>query len=174
LTLIVLWVGVTSTVSSAEVYQGKVVDADTGEPLVGAAVTVIWYRNPIVYTDRNRTFHSAQETLTDNGGRFSLEVSAGADWSPFTYVGKEPDIVIYQPGYGPLTPGWLREFRSRSDLVEALKKDALVKLPKLETKEELTKFTSLVSLGIGQVALEKIPNLIRRISSIRQILSALV
>lgn len=149
LTLMV-WVALISTASSADVYPGKVVDAVTGEPLVGAVVTVIWYRSAIVSMDRARTFHSAQETLTDIEGKFFLEVSAGVDWHPLFYVVKEPDIVIYQPGYGPLSPKWLREFTGRSDLVESLKKDAVVKLPKLKTKEELTKFTVLFQWELGK------------------------
>jgi hypothetical protein len=164
LTLIVLWFGLISTVASADIYQGKVVDANTGEPLAGAVVAVIWYRNPVVSLYQGRSFHGAQETLTDNEGKFLVEASAAADWSPFTYIVKEPDIVIYQPGYGPLSPSSPREFRSRNDLLEALKRDVVIKLAKLETKEELAKFASLVSLGIGQVALEKIPNLIRAIN----------
>ena len=37
---------------SSDVYHGTVVDEETGEPLEGASVTVIWYRVPFVYMDR--------------------------------------------------------------------------------------------------------------------------
>jgi hypothetical protein len=37
--------------ASAERYYGEVVDEETGKPLEGAVVAVIWYRAPLVYMD---------------------------------------------------------------------------------------------------------------------------
>jgi hypothetical protein len=51
--------------------------------------------------DLARRFQSAQETLTDTDGKFSLEAAPGIDWNLFTVL-KEPDVLIFKPGYGPL------------------------------------------------------------------------
>ena len=42
------------------------------EPLVGAAVTVIWYKAPVVHLASPRDFHSGQETVTDSQGKFNF------------------------------------------------------------------------------------------------------
>lgn len=162
LTIFCVAVTIVQPAHTAELYHGRVVDEETGQPLVGAVVTVIWYKSPIVYMDRTRPFHSAQETLTDSDGKFALEASPEIDWNPFTYVRKPPDVVIYKPEYAPLvpsSPAW-KQVASFGSTAEALKTGSVIKLPKLKTKEELRRFTSLGSL-VGQVPYERIPNLVR-------------
>ena len=125
--------------SAADTYQGQVVDEETGQPLVGAAVTVIWYKTPFVQQERSLYFQNVQETVTDSQGKFELLVSPGVDWNPFTVIIKEPTIVIYQPGYEPVQAMWLLRmgFRSHTEFAAALKKGFVVKLPKLKTDKEL-------------------------------------
>src|SRR5262245_61401337 len=83
-----------SVLSAADLYHGQVVDEETGQPLSGAVVTVIWYTTPVVSMERTRSFLSAQEALTDSDGKFSLLASPAIDWNPFTYVRKPPEVVI--------------------------------------------------------------------------------
>jgi hypothetical protein len=64
---------------AANLYQGRVVDEETGQPLVGAAVTVVWYRTPAVHMERTLYFQSVQDTETDCQGKFSLLASPGTD-----------------------------------------------------------------------------------------------
>ena len=127
-----------------EMYYGQVVTDETGKPLEGAVLTVIWYRAPLVYMDLVRRFQSAQETLTDADGKFSLEAAPGIDWNPFTYVLKEPDVVIFKPGYGPLADGFMRKTNALMPTM-ALRHGAVVKLPKLKTREEEIEFLSAVA-----------------------------
>jgi uncharacterized membrane protein len=68
--MVLLWFGSPSIVS-AETYHGKVVDAETGEPLKGAVVAVVWHKKPILAMGGINYFHNARETLTDSEGRFS-------------------------------------------------------------------------------------------------------
>jgi hypothetical protein len=49
--------------------------------------------------DLARRVQNAQETLTDVDGKISLEAAPGI---LFTYVLKEPDVLKFKPGYGPL------------------------------------------------------------------------
>ena len=139
--LIVLWGVASSHLSAADLYQGRVVDEETGQPLAGAVLTVVWFRSPILGFEGTRDFLSAQETVADSDGKFSLTVSPGIDWNPFSYIRKEPEIVIYQPGYEPTWAGWRdrNKFKSSTEFAEALKKDATIKLPKLKSKEQLGK-----------------------------------
>jgi hypothetical protein len=168
LVLIVLW-GVASTsrhLSAADLYQGRVVDEETGQPLAGAVLTVVWFRSPILGFEGTRDFLSAQETVADSDGKFSLTVSPGIDWNPFSYIRKEPEIVIYQPGYEPTWAGWRErnKFKRPTEFAEALKKSATIKLPKLKSKEELRNFTNVSSLTHITVPYESIPNLIRAVN----------
>ena len=152
------------TMAFGDVYHGTVVDEETGDPLEGASVSVIWYRTPIIQLAGSLYFQNAQETVTDANGKFSLEVSPGIDWSPFTTVVKEQVTVIYKPGYGPFAPGRMpRKFWEYSERVAAFRKGATIKLAKLKTKEEMREFSILSSLGIVRTPHEKIPNLIRNI-----------
>ena len=91
----------------ADVYQGRVVDEETGQPLVGAVVTVVWFRSPIVGMEGTRDFQSAQEAIADSDGKFYLPVSPGSNWNPFSYIREEPrswfiSQVTSQRGLG----GW--------------------------------------------------------------------
>jgi hypothetical protein len=66
-------------------------------------------------------------------------VSVGTDWSPLTYVIKEPQVIIFQPGYDPVRGGWIARhgFQDTANFVAVLKKGAVLKLSKLESKEKL-------------------------------------
>jgi hypothetical protein len=166
--LITVWLTGTdvSLVSAADLYHGRVVDEETGQPLVGAVVTVIWDKSPVVYLERTRTFLSAQEAITDSEGKFALLASPEIDWNPFTSVRKPPSVVIYKPEYAPLTPGspaW-KQVASFGSTAEALKTGPVIKLPKLKTKEQLMQFVDLGVVGVGQVPYVKITQLVRQVN----------
>jgi hypothetical protein len=139
----------------AQTYHGKVVDAETEEPVEGAVVVVVWYKKPLITMDGPTYFHDAKEVLTDPKGEFSLDGSPAIDWNPFTYIVKQPWIVIYKPGYGPLTRTYAIK-RSLPNMEEALEKGAVVRLPKLKTREEQLDVIQL-GLGVTIVPPEKIP-----------------
>ncbi len=158
----------TASVSlAADLYHGRVVDQETGEPLAGAVVTVVWFRSPILGLEGTRDFQSAQETVADGDGKFSLVVSPGIDWNPLTYIRKEPEIVIFQPGYEPTWAGWMRrnKFETSIEFAEVLKKGATVKLSRLKTREELVNFSDLGVFAFPPgVRIQQVPNLIRMIN----------
>ena len=149
--------------SAADIYQGRVVDEETSQPLAGAVVTVVWFRSPIAGLEGTKDFQSAQETVADGDGKFSLVVSPGIDWNPLTYIRKEPEIVIYQPGYEPTWAGWMvrNKFNTMLDLAEALKQGTTVKLSKLKTEQQIRHFSDLGTVAHTVVPNEAIPNLVR-------------
>lgn len=61
----VLWLG--SAPPAQAWYEGRIVDADTKEPVVGAVVFMEWVQS---HFDQGRTYVDAFETVTDDEGRF--------------------------------------------------------------------------------------------------------
>lgn len=75
-------------------FQGRVVDAETGQPIAGAHVMVLWIREPpsLHYT---QWFYDAQETVTDADGRFDIprETRLLTAWV------REPAVSVFAPAY---------------------------------------------------------------------------
>ena len=145
-------------------YHGKVVDEETGDPIAGAVVTVIWYDSQIIHMAQTRSFENAQETVTGGDGSFSLWTWPGISFNPFTYVVSPPDTIIYKAGYAPLSvpTTYDRGYRSYEALADNLKKGIVMKLPKIRTREDALRFTSP---DVGpDVPYQRIPVLIREIN----------
>lgn len=157
----------------AELYHGRVIDEETGEPIAGAVLTVVWYTTPIISMERGMSFLSAQETLTDSDGKFLLLAEPAIDWNPFTIVRKPPDtVVIYKPGYVPLEPGspaW-KQVASFGSTHKALQKGPTIKLPKLKDKEEAWRFSNLGAFAITDVPYDKIPKLLKAVNVQRELI----
>lgn len=76
-------------------FGGRVVDAETGEPLAGAHVMVSWERdhpNPDHWTQR---FYDAEETVTDGSGRFEIPRKTRI----VTVLVSEPRFGVFYAGY---------------------------------------------------------------------------
>lgn len=80
-------------------YRGKVVDADTGEPIKGVAVAGVWgidlfgpAQGPV------STFCDAQEAITDKNGEFIVPRAFCYFFWPFSTLGN-PRFVVFKPGY---------------------------------------------------------------------------
>ena len=146
-------------------YHGKVVDAETDGPIEGAVVVVLWYKKPAISMNGPQDLHKVVEVLTDAEGKFSVDASRGIDWNPGTYVRKEPWIAIFKPGYGPFPRAHVSD-RSIEQIERSLiKEGAILRLPKLKTKNELRKFTEPGDMMIFIIVpYERIPNLIRLIN----------
>jgi hypothetical protein len=156
----------TSLTFAADIYHGKVIDEETGEPLAGASVTVIWYKTPIVQFEGSLYFQSAQETLTDAEGKFSLEAAPGVDWNPFTTIVKKPRLVIYQPRYWPFHPGRMpKEYWDDAYLAEAFKNGVTIKMARVKTEAEMRDIASLSAIGASNVPYDQIPNLLQNVNS---------
>lgn len=116
-------------------YKGKVIDADTKEPIEGAAVLVV-YSNfyPSIAGSISST-GDAQETLTDKNGEFKIpwkiNLYGDAKFIP------DGEVIIFKPGYGVLPS------HKRSTAVGENKswppafKYVLYEIPKLKTREEM-------------------------------------
>jgi hypothetical protein len=70
--LIILSQGCTYAVRYDGTYKGKVIDADTGEPIEGAVVLGTWYTVAHTVAGGVHSYYDARETATDKNGEFSI------------------------------------------------------------------------------------------------------
>ncbi len=118
----------------SDTYRGQVIDAETKEPLVGAVVLAIWYREAPGLGGHGpaEDYHDALEVLTDAQGEFTVPAK-----THLTAIGKirEPELVIYYPGYGYYNGFQVRP--TDKEIIAAYKQRFFhVELRKLKTREE--------------------------------------
>jgi hypothetical protein len=101
--IVVLFVAFVVISQSPFSYKGKVVDADTGEPVKGAVVMLIWYRN---HAFSGSDYFKSRETLTDKSGMFYLKGRCKINFVPITRVG-EPHLHIFKGGYKYFMNPWV-------------------------------------------------------------------
>jgi hypothetical protein len=124
-------------------YDGKVVDAETKEPIEGAAVLVVFYTETWGLTVSQSKFIDAVEVLTDENGEYKIAgkritgIRPLHSWNPHGYV------TIFKPGYGcyPFNEGVKPIFIPNGALPS--NEYVLIELPKLRTKQERLKNTMI-------------------------------
>jgi hypothetical protein len=78
-------------------FKGKVIDAETKEPIEGAVVVAQYYINMLGPTGSHSTLTDVQEGLTDKKGDFNLS-SLTKFINPIS-VGDNTFFLIWKPGY---------------------------------------------------------------------------
>jgi len=115
-------------------FQGRVVDADTGEPIGGAAVLAVYKSSDMSVAGTITRTVDAQETLTDKKGEFKIPESKF--WVKEDAGRPMARLIIFKPRYGafPEHPRSkaLKENKSRP----SADKYIVYELPKLKTREE--------------------------------------
>jgi hypothetical protein len=90
-------------------YWGKVVDADTGEPIAGANVMGVWELEYIAAPQAATTYADVRETISDSEGKFLLPPARTLFLWPFSWIYLE-ELRVYHPGYDSHPPnmqkGW--------------------------------------------------------------------
>lgn len=107
-------------------YRGRVIDAETKEPLAGAAVVAIWDRVKIQLLHSSTVFYDTQETLTDANGEFVIDAPDIEHNAPAQTL--KPRFVIFTPGYASAQGAYqargetidLRRLRTRERRHDAL------------------------------------------------------
>lgn len=84
-------------------YHGRVIDAETKQPIIDAAVLAVWWTESGTYLGIPaphpvEAFYDAQETLTDIKGNFTISGVIEGPIDPQTKL-KEPRFTIFKPGY---------------------------------------------------------------------------
>lgn len=112
----------TAAAPAASAFQGAVVDGNTGEPLEGAVVVVVWRRYSAIAVDHRSVVHKAIERLTDSRGEFSADDSTLL--LPMQF--RSRDVMVFKPGYRTLA----NETRDRRAPLFA---ERVIKLTKIRT-----------------------------------------
>ena len=84
-------------------YWGRVVDANTGEPIVGANVMAKWVMESMAFVAVSRDYADARETVTDAEGRFIVQPARRIWLWPFSWMSLE-NLYVYKPGYDSHPP----------------------------------------------------------------------
>lgn len=114
-------------------FYGKIVDADTGEPIEGVVVLGTWYSEFPGIAGPGKKFYDARETVTDQKGDFSISgkgISVLGNLEPVR-------IMIFKAGYNYVEGTWksFKESFYYKDKVKWEGSKAIIPLNKLTMKE---------------------------------------
>jgi hypothetical protein len=159
-------------------YQGKIIDAETKEPIEGAVVVAVWLEQRAGIPEATTRLKDVKETLTDRDGKWSIVGPEGYEDKIIPgmlqllgiYATRTPNFIIFKPGYcswpngfsidackGKIKPGGNGKIREGET----------VELPKLTKREDRIRAQS-ISLPAGEHADEKCRELIRLINEERR------
>jgi hypothetical protein len=136
LSLPVMYVVIFETIPYYELtgFEGRVIDADTKEPIEGASVLAVYYDQWTSIAGTNTYPIDAQETLTDAKGDFKIpELKKWFGGRPGTV--SESKLMIFKPGYG-LFPAYMSRGAKESRSIESQGKLTVYELPTLTSVEE--------------------------------------
>jgi hypothetical protein len=110
--VILITYGCVQALGIDEAYKGKIIDANTEQPIEGVVVLGTWYTSHFSPAGSTHDLYDARETVTDNKGEFSIP---GMGLSIMSNL--EPmHVLIFKAGYEYLNVPWV-----------SLKKDFLLK-----------------------------------------------
>lgn len=117
-------------------YEGKVIDAQTRQPVKGAVVLGVWNKYQLTVGGAIGEFYDNAEVLTDENGHFKID---GLGVRILTNV-EEMNVMVFKAGYSPLDYGPWSSYKTLtgSKDVEWDGEKMTVPLKKL-SKEELGK-----------------------------------
>jgi hypothetical protein len=152
ISLIVLLGPSTGCIYHKPVFQGKIIDVDTKEPMEGAVVVAFYEKLSMgLGAGANEVIINARETLTNKNGQFRIP-SYTTLIIPIINRDSSTTFIIFKPGYGSVARMNLEEYLSKETGKKAefplfydspTKKirlsSGVVELPKINTREELIK-----------------------------------
>ncbi len=114
-------------------YEGKVIDAETRQPLKGAVALGVWNKYQLTVAGATGEFYDSIEVLTDENGHFKIK---GLGLSLLSNV-DEMDIMIFKAGYTYLGYGPWSSYKTLtgSKYVEWDGKKMTVPLRKISNEE---------------------------------------
>ena len=137
-------------------YRGRVVDAETKEPIAGAAVVAVWMRDKVYPLHSTSVFHGAHEVLTAQDGTFVIDGKDLEQNAPTRTL--KPYFRVFSPGFASYGD---RAFVARGfqDGLFFDRAGTTIGLPRLRTDREWLE--SIARARPSAVPDEAIRNLIR-------------
>ena len=112
-------------------YRGSVIDAETGEPIEGAVVLGVWYKEVPTVAGPKRSYYDARETVTDKNGEFSIPGKGLIVLSNL-----EPmSATIFKAGYNYEVVSWSALFRELHEEIKWEDDKPIITLKKLTMEE---------------------------------------
>src|SRR5215831_16058944 len=152
-------------------YRGKVVDAQTKEPIADAVVLIYWNREaPGLGHGPSEAFLDADEALANERGEFTVGANPPRTWVPGTWVSR-PHLTIFSPGYGYFPMHVSTDVPVRSSGDDELFKDmerrlVVFELPRLASREE--RLRALATVNPLVVPRSRMPEFIKLLNLERQ------
>jgi hypothetical protein len=94
--------------ASERAYQGKVIDAETKEPIEGAVVVAYWWEEKGAFLGSMERLKDVKETLTDRDGKWSI-IGPESDKEKIVrgmlsaiaivWAIRDPSFIVFKPGY---------------------------------------------------------------------------
>lgn len=142
-------------------FRGRVIDAETKQPLEGAVVLAVWENKTPGVAGYGYSYLDSEEVLTDENGRFIVGRHPPTSLVPAWVAG--PRITAFYPGYGFYPYFHISPRGSTREHLEMMQKQELsIELPCLKTRaERLRVIGEALPLEVPR---KKIPNLMRLIN----------
>lgn len=145
-------------------YKGKVIDADIGEPIEGAAVVGVAYIGIVAgIKDAMPFFCDAKEAVTDKNGAFILPKISCLNLWPLAGMNK-PHFVVFKPGYLSYPPRSMEASAFTGVEFKDKRQQQVIKLKKAITYEERRSTLGLVDIS----DVKKTPYLLKLINEERR------
>lgn len=132
-------------------FKGRVLDADTREPIEGAVVVASWLEEMATPTGPTQRLKEVKEVLTNNKGEWVMEGPRGSEggaitalYSFFTgtYYTRPPTFIVFKPGYCSWPAGFGIEAckdRIKPEGSHKVAEGDTIELPKLTRREDRLK-----------------------------------
>jgi hypothetical protein len=157
--------------ASDRTYQGKVIDAETKEPIEGAVVVAYWWEEKGAFLGSLERLRDVKETLTDRDGKWSITgpesdkkkiVRGMLSAIAIVWAIRDPGFIIFKPGYCSWPNGFSIDAckdKIRPDRTDQIMEGKTVgfELPKLTNRED-----RLRAMTVGPIDSVSDPSLRRK------------
>jgi len=124
-------------------WSGQVIDAESKQPIEGAAVVAIWYKYYATPAGDVGNYLDTAEVVTDKDGKFLLPSKKFLN-VPLLRESGAPHFYIFKPGYGSYPEYRVSPKTSTKSLKGFFEKTTVVELPKTkDLKERGNVYTSI-------------------------------
>jgi len=146
-------------------YRGRVIDAKSKQPTVGAIIVAVWYREVDALVQSNTVFYDAIEVVSDSLGYFVVDAPNIERRAPANT--QFPVFTIFKPGYT-----YFEGYFATTDDLFNRKNKALLGTVELESISHLSKREQASKrppdLRIRRIPSEKIPMFLEALRQSRE------